>query len=300
MTNQSDIQAQGNEKFAELQTTHPIVQTGSFDTIERYVLYLLHRKAYDHAAEIADGKSLLDWGCNDGYGIELMRPHVAQIAGLDSAEVSISAAHRRLPDLHANLRLYDGTRLPFPPGTFDVVTSFQVIEHVGDLKTYLTHILEALRPAGRAIFTTPNKNFRLDPGQERKKPFHVREFASSDLRELLACYFSAVQVLGNRAIPEMDSFERKRCLTAKRATKRDSDRAFPEYWHLRSTMINQLKGILPEPVSTLIRGFVRHRREQSAPKNLAKEVLDRFSTKDLFYTNTDLDDSLDLMAICTK
>src|SRR6266404_2512009 len=170
MTHQSEFQAQGNEKVGELQTTHPIVQTGSFHTVESYVLYLLHRKAYDQAAEIADGKSLLDWGCNDGYGIEVMRSHVAQIAGLDSAEMSISAAHRRLPDLHSSVRLYDGHRLPFLPGTFDVVTSFQVIEHIGDLKTYLSHILEALKPSGIAIFTTPNKNLRLNPGDKPWNP----------------------------------------------------------------------------------------------------------------------------------
>jgi 2-polyprenyl-3-methyl-5-hydroxy-6-metoxy-1,4-benzoquinol methylase len=76
-------------------------------------------------------KSLLDWGCNDGYGMELMRPYVAHIAGLDSAETAILAAHQKLPDLQSNIRVYDGKGLPFPPGRFDVVTSFQVIEHVG-------------------------------------------------------------------------------------------------------------------------------------------------------------------------
>ena len=66
------------KKVGKLQINHSIVQTDSFSTVESYVLYLLHRKAYEHAAEIASGKSLLDWGCNDGYGMELMRPHVAQ------------------------------------------------------------------------------------------------------------------------------------------------------------------------------------------------------------------------------
>ena len=82
----------GSEKFNGLWTTHPIIQTDSFSMVESYVLYLLHRKAYEYAAEIASGKSCLDWGCNDGYGMELMRPYVAQIARLDSAEIAILAA----------------------------------------------------------------------------------------------------------------------------------------------------------------------------------------------------------------
>jgi len=296
MKPQSDPQVRGNEKFEELQTTHPIVQTGAFSTLESYVLYLLHGKAYEHAAEIARGKSCLDWGCNDGYGMELMRPHVQLIAGLDSAEISILAAHQRFPDLQSNIRLYDGKRLPFPPGSFDVVTSFQVIEHVGDLKTYLSHILEALKPGGIAIFTTPNRNLRLNPGDKPWNLYHVREFAPSELKELLAPCFSTVKMRGLRATPEIESIERKRCEGSKRAAKR----ILPPYWQVRSTIITQLKSILPEPVLRQMRGLVRLRGEQTAPKEIGKDVLRRFSTNSIFYSDYDLDDALDLMAICKK
>jgi len=296
MKPQSDLQMQANEKFGELQTTHPIVQTGGFSTVESYVLYLLHEKAYEQAAEIACGKSCLDWGCNDGYGIEVMQPHVAQIAGLDSAEVSILAAHQRLPDLQTNIRLYNGKGLPFPPGSFDVVTSFQVIEHVSDLNTYLTHILEALKPKGIAIFTTPNRNLRLDPGDKPWNLYHVREFAADELRELLVQYFSTVEMRGLRASPEIESIERKRCEASKRAAKR----MFPPYWQVRSAIIAQLKSFLPRTLLRHMRELVRLHAQQTAPKELDKNVLSRFSTNSLFYSDSDVDDALDLMAICTK
>ena len=296
MTPPSNLQTRGNEMFGELQTTHPIVQTESFSTVESYVLYLLHRKAYEHAAEIASGKSLLDWGCNDGYGMELMRPFVAQIAGLDSAETAILAAHRRLPDLHSSIRLYDGKGLPFPPGSFDVITSFQVIEHISDLKTYLLHILEALKSGGIAIFTTPNRKLRLNPGDRPWNPYHVREFAPSDLIELLAQSFSKVELRGLRATPEMEFIERSRC----EASKRGAKRILPPYWQIRSTMITRLKSILPEPVVNRIRRLAKPRGEQTAPKTLGEDVLGRFSTQSAFYSESDLDAALDLMAICTK
>lgn len=296
MRHQTNLQVLGDEKLGEVQTTHPIVQTEVFSTVESYVLYLLHRKAYEHAAEIAGGKSCLDWGCNDGYGIELMRPYVAQIAGLDSAEMSILAAHRRLPDLHSNVRLYNGKRLPFPPGSFDIVTSFQVIEHVGDLKTYLSHILEALKSGGTAIFTTPNRNLRLKPGDKPWNPYHVREFTPYELKELLAPCFSTVEILGLRATPEMESIERKRCEASARAAKR----VLPPYWGVQSTMITQLKRILPEPVLRQVRRLLRHRGEHAAPRKLGENVLSKFTTQSVFYSVSDLDDALDLMAICKK
>jgi SAM-dependent methyltransferase len=283
MTPKSGTQGHGNEKVGELQTNHPIVPTESFSTVEDYVIYLLHRKAYESAAEIASGKSLLDWGCNDGYGMELMRPYVAQIAGLDAAEAAILAAHRRLPDLNSNIRLYNGKGLPFPPGSFDVVTSFQVIEHIHDLKTYLLHIVDALKTGGIAMFTTPNRNLRLNPGDKPLNPYHVREFEPSELRELLARCFSTVEIRGLRATPEMDSIERSRCESGKRAAKK-------LYWKA------QCKRILPEAVLNRIRGLA-HR---GVPTKLGSDVLSRFSTQGAFYSESDLDTALDLMAICTK
>jgi SAM-dependent methyltransferase len=296
MKPQSDLQVRGNQKFGESQTTHPIVQTEAFSTVESYVLYLLHRKAYEYAAQIAFGKSCLDWGCNNGYGMELMRPYVAQIAGLDSAEISILAAHRRLPDLHANVWLYDGKRLPFPHSSFDVVTSFQVIEHVDDMKTYLSHILEALKSGGKALFTTPNRNLRLNPGDKPWNPYHVCEFAPSELKELLAPCFSTVEMLGLHATSEMESIERKRCERSKRAAKR----MLPPYWQVRSTVITQLKSVLPEPVLRQMRGLVRLHGKRIAPKKIDENALSKFSTNSVFYSVSDLDDALDLMAICTK
>jgi SAM-dependent methyltransferase len=289
-------QQRGDENFGELQTVHPIVPTGSFSTVEDYVLYLLHRKAYEYAAEIASGRSLLDWGCNNGYGMELMRPYVAQIAGLDSAETAILAARRRLPDLQSNIRLYDGNGLPFRPGSFDVVTSFQVIEHVGDLKTYLSHILKALKPGGMAIFTTPNRELRLNPGDRPWNPYHVREFSPSDLKELLARFFSAVEMQGLRAAPAMDSIERSRC----EARRTEANRILPPYQRARLTMTTQLKRLLPEPVSNRIRWLVHLRREQIIPETLGTDILSKFSTQMAFYSRSDLNVALDLMAICTK
>jgi hypothetical protein len=103
-------------------------------------------------------------------------------------------------------------------------------------------------------------------------------------------------MLGLRATPEIESIERKRC----EASKRTAKRLLPPYWQVRSTMITQLKNILPEPVLRQMRGLVRLRGEQTAPKEIGKDVLSRFSTNSLFYSGTDLDDALDLMAICKK
>lgn len=278
----------------DLQTTHPVVPTNCFPTIEDYVIYLLHKKAYEKAAEIARNKCLLDWGCNDGYGIELLRPFVSEIAGLDSAEASIAAAHRRLPDIADMIRLYNGTCAPFPSGSFDVVTSFQVIEHVSDLDTYFAQIVEALKPDGVAVFTTPNKNLRLFPGDTPWNPYHVREFLPSELRQLASQYFSSVELLGLRATPEIESIERKRCEAAKIANHLSTPSS-----RFRSIIVTRIKKFLPGLTLAKLRRLL-YRDKTQIERDKFDFVATDFSTGDMFYSDKDVDNALDLMAVCAK
>src|SRR5262245_14333530 len=96
-----------------IQIDHPLVSTEEFGTPEGIVLVLMDRKAYEEAGELAAGKTVLDWGCNDGYGLELMKARVSSVAGLDSAPHCIEAAQDRLPDVADSIRLYDGGIVPF-------------------------------------------------------------------------------------------------------------------------------------------------------------------------------------------
>jgi SAM-dependent methyltransferase len=282
--------------MTDLQTTHPIVRTNSFATVESYISYLLHRKAYEYAGEMMRERSLLDWGCNDGYGLELLKGFTSQLAGLDSAEDSVRAARQRLPELSSMIQIYDGARLPFPASSFDVVTSFQVIEHVTDLRTYLSHIVEVLKQGGVAIFTTPNKLLRLDPGDKPWNPFHVREFLPSELRELLSCHFATVDLRGLRGTPEIESIERKRCAASKKAAKQ----LLPPFWKVRSAAVATTKRILPEVISERLRGLLRPTQPSAIAQQLSGEVLSNFSTSDMFYSTEDIENALDLMAVCSK
>ena len=52
---------------------HPLVAQ-EFETIRAYCLWLIHRKAYLYAAEVAEDAVVLDLGCNNGYGSVLLAP----------------------------------------------------------------------------------------------------------------------------------------------------------------------------------------------------------------------------------
>jgi SAM-dependent methyltransferase len=86
--------------------------------------------------------------------------------------------------------------IPLKPGRFEVVVSFQVIEHLPDPGPYLRAIATALVPAGTALITTPN---RLTSDGEN--PYHVHEYVAAELEECLRSRFDEVELRGIGATP---------------------------------------------------------------------------------------------------
>ena len=78
------------------------------------------------------------------------------IKGIDTDPGVLAHGRERYPDLASNLVSYEGQCFPFDSGTFDVVTAFDVIEHVPHLRKFLAETRRVLRPGGTFIFQTPN------------------------------------------------------------------------------------------------------------------------------------------------
>jgi SAM-dependent methyltransferase len=57
---------------------------------------------------------------------------------------------------------YDGKRIPFADGSFDVCWSNAVIEHVGDRPQQLAFLKELIRSSKSVFFTTPNRYFPVE------------------------------------------------------------------------------------------------------------------------------------------
>lgn len=271
---------------------HPLVEDRSFWSIEEYVLHLIHLKAYETAAEISRGKSVLDWGCNMGYGMEILANTASSIAGLDLSERAVIAARRRLGAKATEIQFYKGTRCDFDDQAFDVVTSFQVIEHISDYDNYFGEILRVLRPGGLAIFTTPNALLRLAPRMRPWNQFHIHEFAPSELRELLITRFPSVIIHGLYATDQLYKIERDRVERARRGAL--------AALHSRD-IVKQIKAILKQwfPFVLRIRNLVSTPIMPPA-EALPPSEFTRFSTANLYFRAEYLDAALDLMALCKK
>lgn len=180
---------------------HPVIDDGPAATPEAHCARLMHLKAYDEALPYAAGKDILDVGCNTGYGTLAYLNVARRVVGVDVSPAAIEVA-RAYPGA-AEFSVIDGITLPFADDTFDVVTSFQVLEHILDPAPYLREIARVLRPGGVVIFTTPNAATRLDPGMTPWNRFHVREYLADELQELLRGFFPQVRVRGMFGTPTL-------------------------------------------------------------------------------------------------
>jgi SAM-dependent methyltransferase len=100
---------------------------------------------------------ILDAGCGGGGMPLSLAEGAALVVGIDPAERFQDAGvklgrEKRLTNLH--FALADGMALPFASGTFDLVLSHAVIEHVADAPLYLRECARVLRPDGRMYLST--------------------------------------------------------------------------------------------------------------------------------------------------
>jgi SAM-dependent methyltransferase len=94
---------------------------------------------------------ILDIGCAFGAFLSELDPSWRRW-GMDVSQFAIDRASERLPD--ATFAVADITEIPFP-GPFDIITSFDVIEHVPSLERAGESIRSKLAPGGSFLFVVP-------------------------------------------------------------------------------------------------------------------------------------------------
>jgi SAM-dependent methyltransferase len=202
---------------------HPLIEDEPPATAAEHCLRLMHLRAYDEAVRHAAGRDVLDVGCNTGYGTLRFLPVAHRVVGVDVSPRAIEAARRRSSDGRPEFVVTSGLELPFPDASFDLVTSFQVLEHVPEPLAYLHEIARIVRPGGTVILATPNAATRLYPGMTPWNRFHVREYLPEELRELLAGAFPEVQIQGMFGTPTLYETEIRRVDGARQRIRRQAE-----------------------------------------------------------------------------
>jgi SAM-dependent methyltransferase len=159
-----------------------------------------HWHRYVFARQFAQGKRVLDAACGEGYGSALMAGVAERVLGVDIAEPAVAHARARYA-AQSNLRFEraDCTELDVPPASFDLIVSFETLEHVHAQERLLAGFARALAPGGMLLVSSPDKHTYSDVSGFRNE-FHVRELYRDELLALLRPHFPHIRLYGQKLL----------------------------------------------------------------------------------------------------
>lgn len=177
--------------MAELEFTGERVVPGKVDAL----LWSEHMARYLFAADFVQDRVVLDAGCGAGYGTELLAARGAKsILGIDLAAEAIAYARNQYRRTNLEYQVMDVADLRLADHAFDMVVSFEVIEHLMDQEKFVAGIARVLKADGLFLVSTPNRSVYRQG--EEPNPFHTREFTGEEFSQLLSGDFRHVHILG--------------------------------------------------------------------------------------------------------
>lgn len=147
----------------------------SLQHVERYRFALTH---------LSSGQRVLDIACGAGYGTAMISQYGCEVIGADYDDESISTAKASWP--HETFVEANALELPFEDCSFDVVVSYETIEHVSAGDQFLSEMHRVLKPGGTFICSTPNVRYTVHPD------YHLKEYEAVEFYELVRRRFIEV------------------------------------------------------------------------------------------------------------
>jgi SAM-dependent methyltransferase len=122
---------------------------------------------------------ILDVGCGTGANLLLLAKY-GEAEGVDVSEDALAFCRARGLD---KVKLGAGEELPYEDGTFDLVTAFDVVEHMDDDLAGLREMRRVLHPGGRVLLFVPTFMFLW--GLQDDISHHRRRYRLPELRRVL-------------------------------------------------------------------------------------------------------------------
>lgn len=157
----------------------------------------IHLKRYEFARPFCAGKDVLDAGCGVGYGTAHLAEAARRVVGVDVAADAIAYARAHYAAPNVDFVQADVLSLPFEDESFDVVCSFETIEHVRDAEALVAELRRVLRADGTCVVSTPRVERTT---RTPDNPFHVLELAPDDFAALLRRRFDDIELYGQRRL----------------------------------------------------------------------------------------------------
>ncbi|MCC6181895.1 MAG: hypothetical protein B6D44_00550 [Ignavibacteriales bacterium UTCHB2] len=152
---------------------------------------LEHLHRYSIALNLVQDKTILDIACGTGYGTNILASRAKAIVGIDVDEKTIEQARYNYRKGNIEFKAGSITSIPYKDNYFDVVVSFETVEHIENHELMMSEIKRVLKADGILIMSSPDKLYYSDI-PNYKNVFHLNELYENNFKELIEKYFNNV------------------------------------------------------------------------------------------------------------
>lgn len=149
----------------------------------------IHLNRYSMVKSFCEGKRILDAACGEGYGSYFLKKWGAkEVFGLDVDADTVKKAEHIFGSPEVKFQCHTVEELPFSDYYFDMVVSFETIEHLDHPEKFLQEIQRVLKPGGMIVLSCPNDPYYYKMEEGYKNPFHKRQYTYFEFKELTERY----------------------------------------------------------------------------------------------------------------
>lgn len=198
-------------------------------------LYAKNKWDYDEAIKIIQKykpNSVMDIGCGYGYFIEKIKNAVDYVVGSEFNPTAINTCNSK------GIKLYT-TNLKDIQEKFDMITAFQVFEHVKDNKSFIEDCINLINPNGYLLLVVPNPEGELikyNPGILELPPHHCCDI-SKDAFEFISQKYGLEIVEYKQQ--EIEPWIYKIYLKEKYNINYNHSNMYMNYLHEKSTLVGK-------------------------------------------------------------
>ena len=202
-------------------------------TGERFLPECAGEMIYEHwhryliVRDYVAGKRVLDVASGEGYGSHLLSSSATHVLGVDISAEAVAHANSSYGGERLRYVVASCTQVPEPDASFDVIVSFETIEHIVEHEAFLREVDRLLAPDGVFIISSPNRPEYSDK-TGYKNEFHVKELDRDELKKLLDPHFTAQTWFAQRAAFHSMVWPLDAGVSSAAALTADGDRGYPE------------------------------------------------------------------------
>lgn len=169
-----------------------------------------HIYRYRLACNYVKGKNVLDAACGAGYGSKMLQQAGANtVVGLDISEESLLNATRDYSGENIQFTCGDVNHLDYQDASFDVVVSFETIEHIEDGSQWIRESARVLKDEGIFLVSTPNRKIS-NPGlyfcEKPINPYHHFEYSITEFIGELLKEYEIIELFGQTFTDDIHNY----------------------------------------------------------------------------------------------